>query len=332
MKAIVYTEYGNPDVLKIQEIEKPTPKENEVLIRVRAISVNFGDLMARDFGNISAKEFNMPFLLLIFARFILGFRKPKIKVLGNSFSGIIEDVGNGVKQFQKGDQVFGYSGEKMGAYSEYLCMHENGILAVKPANMSFEESSIVPYGATMAGCILKKVNIQKGQKVLIIGASGGIGSAVVQFAKHHFGAEVDGVCGTNRTEFVKNLGADTTLNYEKEDFTKQGKTYDLIFDTLGKTKFSSCKTILNSNGIYLAGSFKTKKLLQMAWTSIFGKKKLICTLAIPQKEDLLFVKKLIDEGKYKSIIGKSFTLEQTAEAHKYAESKERKGEIVISVI
>ena len=331
MKAIVYTEYGCPDVLKIEEIEKPFPKENEVLIKVHAVSVNFGDLIARNFKNISAKEFNMPLLFWILARFSFGFSKPKKKVLGNSFSGNIESVGNKVKLFKKGEQVFGFIGEKMGAYAEYLCMPENGILASKPSDMTLEEASIIPYGALMAINISKKVNIQKGQKVLIIGASGGIGSAAVQLAKHHFGAEVTGVCGTQRMTVVKNLGADKVIDYEKEDFTKNEETYDLIIDILGKGTFSSYKNSLNQNGIYLLASFKTKKLLQMLWTAITGQKKVVCAIASPTTQDLHFIKQLIEDGKIKSIIDKSFSLEETVEAHRYVESGMKRGDVVIKV-
>jgi NADPH:quinone reductase-like Zn-dependent oxidoreductase len=331
MKAIVYREYGGPDVLKMEEIKTPSPEANEVLIKVHAVSVNFGDLMARKFRNISPKEFNMPLLFWMLARFGFGFRSPKISILGNSFSGEIESIGKEVKQFKIGDKVFGYTGEKMGAYAEYLCLPENGILALKPSNKTPEEASVLPYGALMAINILKKANIQKGQKVLIIGASGGIGSAAVQLAKHHFGAEVTGVCGTPRMMFVKKLGADKVIDYKKEDFTKNGETYDLIIDILGKGTFSACKNSLNQKGIYLLASFKTKKLLQMLWTGMTGQKKVVCAMASPAKQDLLFLKQLVEEGKIKSIIGKSFSLDKAAEAHSYAESGKKQGDVVIQI-
>jgi NADPH:quinone reductase-like Zn-dependent oxidoreductase len=331
MKAIVYTEYGDPEVLKIQEIEKPYPKSNEVLIRIRAVSVNYGDIIARNFKNISTHEFNMPLLLWIFARFGFGFNNPKKKVLGNTFAGEIETIGNDVKQFRKGDQVFGYTGEKMGAYAGYLCMAENGIIAVKPSNMTFEEASVIPYGTIMALNLLKKVNIQKGQKILIIGASGGIGSAAVQLAKHYFNTEVTGVCGTPRLEFVKSLGADKVIDYTREDYIQSEETYDIIFDILGKGSFSQYKKSLKETGVYLLASFKSKKLLQMIWTSIKGGKKVVCAIAIPKTEDLILVKKLIEEGKIKSIIDKCFPFEQAAEAHKYIESGNKRGDVAITV-
>jgi len=331
MKAIVCTKYGPPEVLKIKEVEKPYPKGNEVLIRIRAVSVNYGDIIARNFKNISTREFNMPLLFWILARFGFGLNNPKRKILGNTFAGEIETIGNDAKQFRKGEQVFGYTGEKMGGYAEYLCMPENGIIAVKPSNMTYEEASIIPYGTIMALILLKKANIQKGQKVLIIGASGDIGSAAVQLAKHYFGTEVTGVCGTPRLEFVKNLGADKVIDYTKEDYIQFEETYDIIFDILGKGSFSQYKKSLKETGIYLLASFKSKKLLQMLWTSIKGGKKVVCAIAIPKTEDLIFVKKLIEEGKIKSIIDKCFPLEQTAEAHKYIETGNKRGNVVIKV-
>jgi NADPH:quinone reductase-like Zn-dependent oxidoreductase len=331
MKAIVYAEYGEPGVLNMQEVEKPYPKRNEVLIRVRAVSINYGDIIARNFKNISKKEFNMPLLFWMLARFSFGLNKPKRKILGNIFAGEIETIGNDVKQFTKGEQVFGYLGEKMGAYAEYLCMPENGIIAVKPSNMTYEEASVIPYGTIMALNLLKKANIQKGQKILIIGASGGIGSAAVQLSKHYFGTEVTGVCGTQRIEFVKSLGADKVIDYTKEDLIQFGEKYDIIFDILGKGSFSKYKKSLKETGIYLLASFKSKKLLQMFWTSITGGKKVVCALAIPKTEDLIFIKKLISEGKIKSVIDKCFPLEQTAEAHKYIETGNKRANVVITI-
>jgi NADPH:quinone reductase-like Zn-dependent oxidoreductase len=273
----------------------------------------------------------MPLLLWLFAKVAFGLKKPKIQILGNTFSGEIEAIGNSVKGFKKGGGVFGYTGEKMGGYAEYFCMPEDGIIADKPSNLTFEEASVIPYGTCMALNLFKKVKIQKGQKVLIIGASGGIGSAAVQLAKHLFEAEVTGVCSTPSMEFVKNLGADKVIDYKKEDFTKNKETYDLIFDILGKGSFSLYKPLLKHEGIYLLASFKTKKLLQMLWTSIVGGKKVVCAIAIPKPEDLVFIKSLIEEGKIKAVIDKCFSLEQTAEAHKYFEIGNKKGNVVITV-
>ncbi len=205
------------------------------------------------------------------------------------------------------------------------------ILSAKPSNMTFEEASAVPYGALMALCLLRKINIRKGQSVLVIGASGGIGSAAIQLARHYYGAEVTALCSTDGIEYVKNLGAGKVIDYKKEDFTNSGETYDLIFDVLGKGSFSKVKESLKPKGIYLSVSFKTKKLLQMLLTSMWGKKKIICALAIPKPEDLIFIKDLIEEGKIKSIIDKYFQLEKLKEAHSYIESGNKKGNVVIKV-
>ena len=331
MKAIICTEYGPPDVLQLKEVEKPAPKDNEILIRIYATSVNYGDLTARDFRNITPRQFNMPFLFWLIAKISFGLKKPNIKILGSEFAGEIEATGKDVKRFKKGDQVFGYLGQSMGAYAEYLCMPEKGCMANKPANMTYEEAAVVPMGAIMALHLLReKGNIQPGQKILVNGASGSIGSAAVQIAKA-FGAEVTGVCGTPRLEFVKSLGADKVIDYTQEDFTQSGETYDLIFDVLGKGSFSRSKSSLSQNGRYLFASFKMKQLFQMLWTSMIGSKKVICALAPGSTEDLISVKDLIEAGKIKSVIDRSFPLEQSAEAHRYVETGHKKGHVVITV-
>jgi len=330
MKAIVCTKYGPPEVLQLKEVSKPAPKDNEVLIRVRATSVNFGDTMARNFKAITPREFNMLFLFWLMAKISFGLREPKTTILGSEFAGEIEAVGKDVKRFKKGDQVFGYPGQSFGAYAEYLCMPEDGVLAIKPANMTHEEAAVVPYGAIMALNLLRKMNIQPGQKVLVNGASGGIGSAAVQIAKH-FGAEVTGVCGTPRLEFVKSLRADKVIDYTKDDFTKNGETYDLIFDILGKSSFSQCQSSLKPNGTLLFASFKMKQLLQMLWTSRAGTKKVICAIAPGSVEDLVSVKELVETGKIKSIIDRRYPLEEAAEAHRYVEQGHKRGNVVITL-
>jgi len=334
MKAIVYTEFGQPDVLQLKEVPKPAPKEDEVLIRVHATPVSYGDLTARNFKNITAREFNMPLPLLLPTRMYFGFSKPKINILGSEFAGEVEAVGKDVTRFKAGDAVMGYLGQRMGAYAEYLCMPEDGSLAIKPANMSYAEAAAVPYGAIIARSLLRKGNIQPGHKVLINGASGGIGSAAVQLAKS-YGAEVTGVCSTARLEYVKSLGADRVIDYTKEDFTKNGETsgptYDLIFDVLGKSSFVKCKNSLKPNGIYFLASFKTKALFQMLWTKMIGSKKVVCTLSSERPEDLVFVKELVEAGKFKSIIDRTYQMEQAAEAHRYAESGLKRGPVIITV-
>lgn len=330
MKAIVYTEYGPPDVLQLKEVEKPAPRENEILIRNHATNVNIGDIWARNFKEITPSKFTMPLPLWFPSRMYFGFTKPRVNILGSEFAGEVEAVGKEVKRFRKGDQVFGYRGQKMGANAEYLCMPEDGLVAIKPANMTYEEAATIPYGALTALSLLRKVGIQRGQKVLINGASGSIGSAAVQLAKY-FGAEVTGVCGTPRLEFVRILGADKVLDYTREDFTRNGETYDLIFDILGKSSFSSCKNALKQKGIYLLASFKIKQLFQMLWTSITPGKKVVCTLSSENPKDLVFIKELVEAGKIKSIIDRCYPLEQTAEAHRYIEKGYKTGSVIITI-
>lgn len=330
MKAIVYTEYGSPAVLHLEEVAKPAPKDNEILVRVYATPVNYGDLTARNFANLTPGEFNMPAPLWLPTRMAFGWNKPKINILGSELAGEVEAIGRQVKKFKPGDQVFAYVGMKMGANAEYLCLPENGTVALKPANLTYEQASVLPYGTIMAASLLRKANLQPGQKVLINGASGGIGSMAVQLAKH-FGAEVTGVCGAPRLEYVKSLGADKVIDYTREDFTRNGKTYDLIFDILGRSSYSRCKHSLKPDGIYLLASFKMKPLFQMLWTSRIGTKKVICALASEKSEDLVFIRELVEAGKIKSIIDKYYPLEQAAEAHRYVESGYKQGNVVITI-
>lgn len=330
MKAIVYTEYGSPDVLQCKEVEKPTPKDNEILIKIHATSVTVGDLWARNFKVMSPGKFSMPFFFWLPARLYFGFSKPKVNILGAELSGEVEAIGKDVKRFKKGDLVFGYPGQSMGAYAEYVCMPEDGFVAHKPSNMSHEEAAVVPYGVITALNLLDKIKLQPGQKILVNGASGGIGSAVVQIAKHHFGAHMTGVCGTPRVEFVKSLGADKVIDYTKEDFTQNGETYDVIFDIQGKCSFARCKNSLKPDGILLFASFKMKQIFQMLWTSR-SSKRVICALATGGSEYLLATKELIEAGKIKAIIDRCFPLEQTAQAHRYVEQGHKRGHVVIAV-
>ncbi|MFC2168252.1 NAD(P)-dependent alcohol dehydrogenase [Acidobacteriota bacterium] len=330
MKAVVYTEYGPPEVLKLKEIEKPIPKDNEILIKVHAASVNYGDILTRKFSNIPIRDFNMPALFLLPTRISFGLKKPKNQILGSELAGEIKDIGKGVNKFKIGEKVFAYTSMKMRANAEYLCMPEDKMVGIKPNNMTFAEAACVPYGGIMASSHLNKVNVQSGQKVLINGASGGIGSIAVQLCKK-FGAEVTGVCGTPRLEYVKSLGADKVIDYTQEDFTQNGEIYDLIYDILGRSTFSQCKNSLTQNGRYLLASFKMKKILQMIGTSIFGKKKVICAIASEKQEDMTLLKELVEEGKIKTIIDKTFPLEQAAAAHSYIEMGLKKGHIVLTV-
>ncbi|MBN1301330.1 MAG: NAD(P)-dependent alcohol dehydrogenase [Melioribacteraceae bacterium] len=327
MKAVVYTDYGPPDVLHVEERDKPATGRNEILIRNYAASVNYGDLTARNFKSITASEFNMPGLLWYPAKLSFGLSKPRNPILGSEFAGIVEEVGADVKLFKPGDKVFGYRGQKMGTYAEYICVSENSSIALMPSKISFEVACAIPYGALMAMNHLKKVNIEHGSKVLVNGASGAIGSAAVQLAKS-YGAEITGVCGSVRMEFVKALGADLVIDYTKEDFTKRGETYDVIYDILGRSSFSKCKNSLNPGGRYLLASFKMKQLYEMLRT-LNANKKVICALAVDKSEDLGIIKNLVEEGKLKTIIDKIFPMEQAAEAHRYAEEGNNKSNVVI---
>lgn len=330
MKAIEYTEYGSPEVLHLTEVTKPAQKDNEILIRVRATSITVGDLWARNFKEISPRNFSMPLLLWLPARMFFGISKPRISILGSEFAGDVEAVGRDVTRFKAGDAVFGYRGQSMGANAEYLCMPEDGMVTIKPINMTYEEAATVPYGALTALNLLRKVNVQAGQKVLIIGASGGIGSAAVQLAKY-FGAEATGVCSTAGLDFVRSLGADKVIDYTREDFSKNGETYDLIFDIVRKSSFAQCKDSLKPGGVYLLASFKMKQLFQMLWTSVRGGMRVVCALSAEKPGDLDFIRELVEAGKFRSIIDKCYPLEQTAEAHRYAEMEGKKGKVAITL-
>ena len=325
MKAIVCTKYGPPDVLRLKEVEKPTPKDNEILVKVYAATVTAGDCQLRS-CTASAR-----FLALLFGM-NLGLRKPKVNILGSEFAGEIEAVGKDVKLFKEGDQVFGYPPKmSFGANAEYLCMPEDGTVAIKPTNMTHEEAAGVPYGALTALFFLRKGNIQSGQEVLIFGASGGVGNYAVQLAKY-FGAEVTGVCSSTKLELVKSLGADKVIDYTQEDFTKSGQTYDIIFDTVGKSSVSGCKRSPKKKGLYLFTKFGLPKLVQILWLSMTSSKKVIFGLLLKERaEDLIFLKELIEAGKIKSVIDRRYPLEQIAEAHRYVEKGHKKGNVVITL-
>ncbi|NVM46862.1 MAG: NAD(P)-dependent alcohol dehydrogenase [Candidatus Lokiarchaeota archaeon] len=317
MKAAVVTKYGPPEVLQLKEVEKPTPKDNEVLIRVQAATVTLYDCWGR------ACTGPPGFGLLI--KLSSGLGKPKKPILGTEFAGEIEAVGKDVNLFKKGDPVFGFTGMNLGANAEYVCMPEDGALAIKPTNMTYEEAAAIPYGGLTALYFLRKANIQSGQKVLIFGASGGVGTFAVQLAKY-FGTEVSGVCSTPKLELVRSLGADKVFDYTKEDFTKSGEKYDIIFDTIGKSPFSDSKRSLNKEGIYAFTTFGLGRAFRVLWN-----KNAISGLLEEKAEDLVFLKELIEAGKIRAVIDKRYPLEQAAEAHRYVESGQKKGQVVLTL-
>ncbi len=321
MKAIVYEKYGPPDVLQLKEVAKPIPKEDEVLIRIYATTATLYDCWAR--------SSTAPPGFWLFSRIGSGFRTPKQPILGTELAGEIEAVGADVTRIKVGDQVFGFSAN-LGAYAEYMCLHE-GAVGIKPDNMTYEEAAAVPQGALTALYFLRKGNVQSGGKVLIFGASGGVGGYAVQLAKHQFGAEVTGVCSTSKIEYVKSLGADQVIDYTKEDFTKNGQTYDVIFDTVGKSSVLRSKRSLKKEGFYLFTTFGLPKLFSFLWLSLTSSHKVIMGLVEESSEELTFLKELIEEGKIKSVIDRRYPLEQAAEAHRYVETGQKKGQVVITI-
>ncbi|MCB2205988.1 NAD(P)-dependent alcohol dehydrogenase [bacterium] len=331
MKAIMYREYGGPEVLTIEEKETPVPKDDEVLIRTHATTVNYGDLLARNFKALTPAEFNMPGILWPVVKLSFGVSRPKNGILGSEFSGVVEAAGNAVTKFKPGDEVFGYLGQSMGAYGEYFCMKESAAVALKPSNLSHEEAAVLPYGAVMALHLLRSMDIKKGDRVLIVGASGSMGSAGVQIAKH-YGAHVTGVCGPSGMDFVSALGADHVINYREEDFTEGSERYDLIFDVLGRSEFSRNRRVLKEHGRQLNASFKSKQLFQMLWSSIAGKQKIVCKLAPGGQEDLLAVRELIEAGAIRPVMDRVFEMSEAAAAHRHLEEGKKSGHVAIRMI
>lgn len=317
MKAIVYTQYGPPEVLQLKEVEKPLPKNDEILLSIKATAVNSGDWRLRKAD---------PFAFRLF----FGLMKPKINILGSVFSGEIESVGRDVKLFKAGDEVFGHTDMRFGAYAEYICLSESGTLALKPNSIKHTEAAVIPFGATTALYFLKKAALKPGQRVLINGASGAVGSAAVQLARH-FGATVTGVCSTANIDLVKSLGAHKTIDYTKEDFTQNDEKYDVIFDTVNKISFSRSLKSLNKSGLLILSAAGMAEMVQGFWTSITSSKKVMTGVISHSAEDIIFLKELIETGNLKPVIDKVYPLVQIAEAHAYVEKGHKKGNVAISL-
>ena len=328
MKAIVWTKYGPPDVLQLQEVEKPTPKDNEVLIRIHAATAGAWDCEAR--------VLKFPLFLGLPMRLYVGITRPtRITILGQELAGEIESVGKDVTSFREGDQVFAATGFGFGAYAEYICRpakpkDAEGALATKPANMTYEEAAAVPVGGLEALHFLRQGNIRSGQTVLINGAGGSIGTFAVQLAKY-FGGEVTAVDSTEKLDMLRSIGADQVIDYTQEDFTKSGQTYDVIVDVIGKSSFSGSVRSLKQNGRYLLANPRLSHLVRGKWTSVRSRKKVISGAAGQKSEDLVFLKELIEARKIKSVIDRRYPLEQAAEAHRYVETGQKKGNVVITV-
>jgi NADPH:quinone reductase-like Zn-dependent oxidoreductase len=321
VKAIVCTTYGSPDVLQLKEIAKPIPNDKEVLIRVHAAVVGPSDCAFRK-GD--------PFVI----KLLYGLTRPRLSTQGVEFAGEIEAVGKAVTLFKPGDQVFGMSPNSFGAHAEYLCLPEDKPVIVKPANTTYEEAAGICDGATTALTFLRDVaKLQPGQRILINGASGAVGTYAVQLARH-FGAEVTGVCSTVNVDLVRSLGADTVIDYTKQDFSKTGQTYDVIFDAVGKSSFSRCKGALKSGGVYLSTVPTLGIIVQMLWTSLIGGKRARFAAAglVQNKENLAFLKGLIEAGTLKAVIDRRYPLEQVPEAHSYVETGRKKGNVIINVV
>jgi len=328
MKAIVWTRYGSPDGLQLKKVEKPNPKDDEILIKVHATTVTAGDCEMR--------RLELPLMLSFPVRLYAGFIKPKrITILGQELAGEVEEVGKNVNSFKVGDQVFGTTGLGFGAYAEYICLpgepdDAEGVLAAKPANMTYEEAAAVPTAGLEALHYLRKADTQPRKKVLVIGGGGSIGTFSVQLAKY-FGAEVTGVDRTEKLDLMRSLGADNVLDYTKEDITNYGESYDLVIDVVGRNSVSRRLKLLKPDGVYFLAYPGLSHIFLSRWISMTSNKKLYVESSSQKKDDLIFLKDLIEAKKLKSIIDRSYTLEQVPEAHSFVETGHKKGNVVISV-
>ncbi|KAA3644981.1 MAG: NAD(P)-dependent alcohol dehydrogenase [Chloroflexi bacterium] len=328
MKAIVWTNYGSPDVLQLQEVDTPVPRDNEVLVKIHATTVTAGDCEVR--------RLELPLGFSLPIRLYAGFLRPKrIPILGQELAGEVEEVGKHVKSFKKGDQVFGTTGFGFGAYAEYICLPDEpddaqGSLIIKPTNLTYQEAAAVPTAGYEALHFLRKAGIREGKKVLIVGAGGSIGTFAIQLAKH-FGAEVTGVDSTEKLEMLRSVGANQVIDYTLEDYTNSGQTYDLIIDVVGKRGVSRRLKLLEPGGYYFLAYAGLSHIILGMWISMTSQKKLKIEASNQNKKDLIFLKELIEAGVLKTVIDRTYPLEQMAEAHRYAESGQKKGNLVITI-
>jgi NADPH:quinone reductase-like Zn-dependent oxidoreductase len=316
MRAVVHDRYGPPEVLHLADVERPVPADDEVLVKVHATTVNRTDCHRR------AAD---PFLW----RLMAGLRRPKHRILGGELAGEVEEVGAAVTEFAVGDQVFGTTGPKLGAHAEYMCRRASGLIAHKPAGVTFEEAAAVPDGALSALGGLRDAGLREGQRILVYGASGSIGTAAVQLAKH-FGADVTAVCNTKNLELVRALGADRAIDYTHEDFAKNGETYDVIFDAVGKHSFRRCRGSLEPGGVYIPTD-GLRNFIWALWTKRIGDKKVRFALPRWTRQDVLFLKELIEAGEYRAVIDRTYPLEEVVEAMRYVETQQKTGNVVITV-
>ena len=323
MKAIVYSRYGGPEVLALKEVPKPVPREDEVLIRIRAATVSSGDWRARSLDAPAGFE--------LFARLFFGVTGPRRPILGTELAGDVESVGGKVTRFKEGDAVFGYPGAALGCHAEYRCMLERGPLAHKPAGLTYEQAAAISFGGTTALSFLRRAQIQRGDRVLVNGASGAVGTAAVQLAKH-FGAEVTGVCSAGNLELVRSLGADAAIDYATEDFTRNGVKYDVIVDTAGTAPFSRSKGSLKEGGRLLLVLASLPQLLSAPWSSSTSGRKIIAGPVMDQRsEDLRFLAALVEEGKLRVVIDRSYPFERAAEAHRHVDTGHTRGSVVLTL-
>lgn len=320
MKAIVYERYGPPEVLQLKEVDKPTPKDNEVLIKTHATTVTSGDWRVR--------SLNVPAGFGLIMRLVFGVTRPKQPILGTELAGVVESVGKDVRKFKVGNQVFAFSDAAMGCHAEYKCMQEDGAMALKPANLTYEEAAALSFGGTTALDFFRRGKLQSGENVLVNGASGGVGTAAVQLAKH-FGADVTGVCSTANVELVRSLGASHVIDYTKEDFTQNGETYDIIVDTAGTAPFSRSKASLKERGRLLMVLGGLPDMLWIPWVLMTSSKKVIAGPAAGRAEDLRFLAGLAEAGEFKPVIDRCYPFEQIAEAHSYVDTGRKKGNVII---